>query len=271
MPIIHFLGTVIPPQWDISVHYTPPILWQPNDRTEPQIEFHVHITHSQVDVACNVNDWQAVNHSGAYWHAVALATAAVDLVAFSLGAGVTIYFHTFIGPTGLPGQLNVRPVSRESLCTVFNVSSVESAEANTDFDQMYRTVLSDPWLFIALNDLILAYLYPNQSTINCARVMDSIRQMLARGAKRKIVGWHYMHDTLNIQQKYIEWISDQSKLARHGDRTHIPPVVVLEAYRRSSIVMNRFLEYRKRGNAPLPLDEFPTLIHDPVFDLPPTP
>jgi hypothetical protein len=46
---------------------------------------------------------------------------------------------------------------------------------------------------------------------------------------------------------------------RHGDPAHIPAITTTEITRRSWKIMNRFFEYKKRDNGPLPLAEFPLL------------
>jgi hypothetical protein len=68
-----------------------------------------------------------------------------------------------------------------------------------------------------------------------------------------------MRDSLNIDQPYLEFITEHSKGPRHGDVKGSTFSATRETIKRSWIVMNRFLEFRKRGNRPLSLSEFPLL------------
>jgi hypothetical protein len=68
-----------------------------------------------------------------------------------------------------------------------------------------------------------------------------------------------MRRNLHIDRAYLDFITDQSIGSRHGDPQHIPGGPVTETVRRAWVVMNRYLEYRKRGNGPLTAPEFPLL------------
>jgi len=68
-----------------------------------------------------------------------------------------------------------------------------------------------------------------------------------------------MHGVLNISRDYQQWISEQAKGPRHGDPAFVPGDVTVEITHRTWVVMNRFLEYRKRGNQPLTAPDFPLL------------
>ena len=68
-----------------------------------------------------------------------------------------------------------------------------------------------------------------------------------------------MRQNLRIEEAYLKFISTHATGPRHGDRVHIPPDITRELAMRSWVVMNRFLEFKKRGGAPLPASEFPML------------
>ncbi len=80
---------------------------------------------------------------------------------------------------------------------------------------MYRTMLSDPSVFLAVNDLIASIAVSHHAAINCGRVIETIREaMTPSGADRKR-GWEAIS-----QNDFNETIN------------------------RSWIVMNRFLNTR---------------------------
>jgi hypothetical protein len=69
-----------------------------------------------------------------------------------------------------------------------------------------------------------------------------------------------MHKALNISRGYQEWVSKQSTGTRHGDNAFVPGAVSSEAMLRTWAILNRFLEYRKRGSQPLTVPDFPELV-----------
>jgi len=71
--------------------------------------------------------------------------------------------------------------------------------------------------------------------------------------------WAKMRSALNLTEEYLKYITDLSKGPRHGERTRIEGESTTEITRRSWIIMNRFIEYRKRGNQDLPTSDFPLL------------
>jgi hypothetical protein len=130
-----------------------------------------------------------------------------------------------------------------------------------EFLKVYKVVLEEPAIFMALNDLIVAISYPHHGPVNCARAVESIRHLLAPNLKKRDAQWRVMNNALQLKSTYTSFITDHAKTGRHGDRTHIPGTTVREVVQRSWTIMNRFLEYKKRGGAvPLPLREFPELL-----------
>ena len=62
-----------------------------------------------------------------------------------------------------------------------------------------------------------------------------------------------------LSEQYLRSITDYGIAPRHGDHQFVATDQVRVIACRSWIVMNRFLEYKKRGSQPLPLAEFPLL------------
>ena len=72
--------------------------------------------------------------------------------------------------------------------------------------------------------------------------------------------WAKFRESLRIDENYILLITDYSKAARHGNREYVPGPIAGEIVRRAWAIMNRFFEFRMRGNQPLPITEFPVLV-----------
>jgi hypothetical protein len=112
---------------------------------------------------------------------------------------------------------------------------------------------------MALNDLIISVTLPHHAAVNCARAIDGIRNLMVPAGGDRKQSWLLMRQNLNVAESYLTFLTNVSIAPRHGDRTHIPGSVVTETVERSWIIMDRFLEFRKRGNCPLPIDRFPLL------------
>lgn len=80
--------------------------------------------------------------------------------------------------------------------------------------------------------------------------------------------WAAMQAALNISESYQKWVTDLSAKPRHADRSYQTGIDVREALKRTWTIMNRFLEYRRRGNIPLTPPEFPKLDHT-IYPPPP--
>jgi len=111
----------------------------------------------------------------------------------------------------------------------------------------------------ALNDLIVAITIPHISSINCARAVDAIKHLISPTASTDKQAWEQMQSTLHLDKKYLTLVTDISKDARHGKGTHVSGSMTTEATQRAWTVMNRYFEFRKRGNKPLPISDFPLL------------
>ena len=68
-----------------------------------------------------------------------------------------------------------------------------------------------------------------------------------------------MQAALNISRPYQQWVTSLSANPRHADRSHITGANTTEALSRTWSLMNRFLEYKRRGDKPLSAPDFPVL------------
>jgi hypothetical protein len=252
MPTVELTGKVLPSVMNIAVNDIPPVNW-----TAAEIGltmcFALRIENSTVSVKCKLNRFNDADIHPIYIRALDLARGAVDLVAFAAGVGLTVTLDTFINPDGGSTPILLKDDRLSTLCTAFRINAPDGA-----FVHVLTLVLKEPSLFMALNDLITAITLPHHAPTNCARAIERLRNLIAPNRSRKN-GWSDLRQSLQIDRNYLEFITTHSEGPRHGDPTHIPGTVTTEVTRRSWVIMNRFLEFRKRGGSPLSISEFPML------------
>ena len=127
------------------------------------------------------------------------------------------------------------------------------------FHQVLTIVLTDWRLFRILRQLIEANTVPHESSVNCARVVEGIRHVLATPGSNTKQSWLNMRERLNLSVDYLKLVTDVSTAPRHGDSTQISGTTTVEITQRTWTVMNRLLEYKKRNVRQLPTAEFPIL------------
>jgi hypothetical protein len=111
-----------------------------------------------------------------------------------------------------------------------------------------------------MHELIEAITLPGLVAINCGRALDGLRNIILPNDTDRRSGWIKLQDELNLGKGFREFVMKISIPPRHGDRTDIPASVSQDILERSWKIMNRFIEYRRRGNQPLPISEFPPLL-----------
>ena len=222
------------------------------EETNYEMVLNLEIRQSQIDVSVGVEKYSEELFTHIFRAAYDLARAAVELVAFKQGWGLTITFSRCMLPDGVSKPIAAMQPELGALCTAFSLDS--------DFERMLKIVLEDVLIWPVFNDLISAISGPNVAPVNCARAIEGIRHSIARGAiTNRAKQWEMMRSVLNIDESYISLISDNSTDHRHGNRTMIRGAIVQEITSRAWVIADRFLEYRKRGSDPLPIDEFPLM------------
>lgn len=258
MPIVHLKGKVLPyapHAFLIESKNLPELNWT-DQRAGQVMKIATRIEASIIDIKFDLDVFDENDISSLLMRAWDLARAAVDLCSFKVGWGLSVTIDTLVKPDGtestiLPKMETLAPYS----------TAVDSSDPKVNnLDICYRLVVKEPALFMALNDLIVSISLPHHAAVNCARVIEGLRKLIAP-EKDRSKAWPIMRASLNIEQTYLTYVTDLSTAPRHGDREWIPGPTVIEATKRAWIVMNRFLEFRKRGNQPLPLAEFPLLKH----------
>jgi hypothetical protein len=201
-----------------------------------------------VEVACTVPAYGPGQNIGLpHIRALELARSVVDSVAFVDGVGLTLILEELITPAGVVLQVLAHNPKLPKLCTAF--SKAADATPERTLEAMTRLVIREPPLFLALNDLITAATIPGQVAVNCGRAIEGLRVIMVPNDPNRKQGWVALQDNLNVARSYREFITTTSTGPRHGDRTDIPEQTSQEVIERSWVIMNRFLEYRKRGSA----------------------
>jgi hypothetical protein len=253
MPTVQFLGRVHPAVMNVTIRPGGTAGWNVEELgLAMAIEFE--ITNSAVHVNCHLNKYDASDFVAIWMRAFDTVRAAVNLLGFVLATGLTVTLDTFIDPEQHHKALLAEDQRLAGICTVLNRSEL----ASDAFSKILKIVLSEPPLFLALNDLVAGITQPHQAAVVSARALESLRHLIAPGSSVSD-GWTALREALKIDRPYLQYITDLSTGPRHGDHKHIPGEPTTEVIRRAWIIMNRFLEYRKGGNVSLPASEFPIL------------
>src|SRR5262249_11673992 len=111
----------------------------------------------------------------------------------------------------------------------------------------------------ALRDLTEGLRQAYTGGIAAARAMDGIRNYFIPADGNEKQGWALMRQARHASGYYVKTITEQSKGPRHADWFATEEQAAKDGTKRAWILMNRFLEYRKRNNQQLSLSEFPLL------------
>jgi len=251
-----FTGKVLPAVIQASFDSIPETRWVAEEFNATW-DFKISISASTIEVEIALDRFEDAMLVHLYKRSFYLVRACTDVASFATGYSMSAYLDKFVRPDGTVTDLFLTDPNLPPLVTAFRFPTATQQD-RTDFGKILVSLFSEPPLFMALNDLIESISLPHHAPVACARALDGIRNLLAPGATPK-QGWPLVQSTLHADEKYLRLITEHSKGPRHGDRAHIPGNVIGEITKRSWILMNRFLEFRKRGNQPLPQSEFPLL------------
>jgi hypothetical protein len=225
--------------------------------TELVLDVSLNITNSIIEVDSESNQYGTEAKDGQVnLRAFDTARAIVDSFAYAAGLGPTVVLDNVTKPDGIKYDIREKRPDLAALVTAFHSGPEDTS---IELASMLPIVFSDTLVFMALNDLVASISLPHHAPVNCGRVIEAIRELMTPLNGDRKQAWLAMRDSLNIDQGYLEFITNQSKGPGHGDRRSVTYPSFQETIKRSWIVMNRFLEFRKRGNQRLPLGEFPPL------------
>jgi hypothetical protein len=255
MPKVAFLGRVFPICYQLNMAHPNPLEWIWEEENLV-LRFDVRIEKSNTRIECTLDRFKPEYLAEIHRRSLDIVRSAVNLAAFCSGVGYSVVFEHFVDDLGKQSVFSPQDPSLAGLCTSF---SLDPGSAKTPFGKMWDLVVTDPALFQALDDLIVSITLPHHSSVNCARAVEGLRHLIAAPGASASQAWEQMRDALRLDRSFLQLITDTSTAPRHGDRAYIPGATTTEVVRRSWIIMDRFLEYRKRGNTPLPAADFPML------------
>jgi hypothetical protein len=184
-----------------------------------------------------------------YRRAFITAKLAIDLISFSSGTGLLLDFDNLIQPGGktIPITFGYQPA--QQLCKAYRY---------TDISKALSIILTDFDAATALGDLTETIISPNKVVINCARAIETIRNIIDSNADRD-TAWATMRTVLNCSKEYLQSVVTPSQTHRHGNYVSTANEEGNKILQRAWTIMNRFFEYRMRGNQSLAAPEFPLL------------
>jgi hypothetical protein len=254
MPTITFVGRVFPAYYQISLS-SKPLDWKWGEENLI-LHFDCRVEKSIVTVACTLDRYRPEYFGEIHKRAFDIIRSAINLAAFASGVGYSVIFESVIDTSGQKTMFVQQDLSLAHLCTSF---SLHSQPGKTPIGRIWDLVVSDPPLFQALDDLIVSITLPHHAPVGCARAIEGLRNLIATSGAPVSQAWEQMRYALRLDRSFLQLITDTSAGPRHGDRSYIPGATITEIFRRSWIIMDRYLEYRKRGNIPLPATDFPVL------------
>jgi hypothetical protein len=223
-------------------------VWKDYERVV--MEFSFSFAKNEVEAVCRVDNLDAGEFSVILQRITTLCRTTTDIVSFAQGRAVQLVLHTVVWTDG-----RVWPIEKFDPNMAKAVTVIEPGGS---LASVKAILASEPKLMIALNDLIDGFNGQSHGPTHCARSVEGIRNLIA-GSGAPSAKWKVMRERLRLTEEYVSFVTDLSVAPRHGDHQFIDAARVREAGIRAWVVMNRYLEYRKRGSQLLPLDLFPVL------------
>jgi len=216
----------------------------------------IKIKNSVVDLQCDMNKYERSDLSHVHKVAYDLARTAVNILTFASGMTQTIILDQLVDVDGTVSAFVIHDPTLGALCTAY---AMKDGKTDERVQEILKIVVSEPALFSALDHLITATSLHHFITVNSARSVEALRHAMAGSEMSRSKAWEMFRTNLNIDHDYLRLITDHSQAGRHGETKFVPGTITTEIIHRAWSVMNRFLEFRVRGNKPLPLADFPLL------------
>jgi hypothetical protein len=256
MPTVKFYGRILPSVCKVTLALDPSttLNWIDEER-QNSFAFKINISNSDIRVECAATHYDKSQFDEVYRRAFDLARAAVDVVAFGAGWGLTVVFDKFEDQTGATSELMIHDPSLPPLVTAFQIGG----PLPNNLQETLHLVWTEPALFFAFRDLIEAITLPHRASVCCARAVEGLRNLIAVQGQARGQAWAEFNRALQLEASYTKLITANSVGTRHGDHERISGEVTKEITRRSWTIMDRFLRYRLGGNKPLDAKQFPLL------------
>ena len=245
---LRFEGRVLPEVRQVTIPKTSPILY--SDPWGFHGEIDIAIVDGKIAIDCTCFDAEP-RIDMCIGRSFECATALVDLFAFTKGWSLSVMLDRIVD------SATVRPIATSELSLQPLATSIANDD---DFRAVWDVLLKRFSLKFALHDLIAGIGALNYPHIGAARSVEAIRDLIAPAALDEKTAWADMRSLLNIDRGYLQRITDASRGPRHGKRGGVTGSGQLIVMQRGWTIMNRYLEFMKRGGEkPLPDNEFPKL------------
>jgi hypothetical protein len=203
------------------------------------------ISGSSVMAKCEVKDLEPVTLQVLHIWAVNLIRGTIDVIGFSKGMGIGLILDRCKLPGSQPQGVGFKDDGLASLCTI-------------SMEELIRLTNNERGILKQLHDLVDSLLNPLDAPVNLARAIEGFAKLLS-AEPDKAKRWKEVQSKLNLSKDYLAFITGASAEKRHGSTEPHNLKQIVEARKRAWTIAGRFLEFRKRGNASLPLLEFPLL------------
>ena len=242
LPTVTFTGFIAPPSIPIETTRGP-YVWR--DQTLGTVSMTFSIKGTAIRADCEIDSIDDANIIILQWWVLSFVDAVVDAIAFSVGQGIAAFISHYELP-GFPEKpFSVRDEELKAVCLLPTSEILSLAEKE-------RGIIKH------LHDLVHTLLRPLDSAVNCFRAIEGFRKLMSPDAEKN-QQWKTLRDNLNLTEGYLMFVTKLSEGFRHGDVGPQNTKDILETRKRAWTVAYRFLEYRRRGNTPLPISEFPPL------------
>ena len=253
MPTLKFRGPVTPTGHRIEL--SEPLVTTVRGANWPTQTYAVTVYDGLVAVTCNMNGYSEKKHLGmAINRSQLFGQSFLNMTSFVTGTP----YRFMIDEGKIPGSVDdkwqrLAPEHRylAEICTVAKVG-------DRSISELYNLIVTEPNLILACDDMIRALENVFIAKVNCARVIDGLKNILSPGTNRS-KQWETLRISLNLGREYIEFVMKESKHPRHGSHVSDKSEPAHEVIYRTWIIMNRFLELKKRGIEKLPDEEFPLI------------
>jgi hypothetical protein len=250
MPLVRFTGTLYPTPIQISSAGGPTTHWN-DQKLGLNATIDLKIENNAVEFRCEINqaDRSSVHHLIGQVQIVADVFS--SLFSFKTGYSFLLHIEKVHLPDGAIEDVLWFAPQFEKLATV-----VDSSEGMA---KAINLLVRDRELSLAVRDITDCIRGTYTANLNLARSLESIRNYFVPTGDDRSEGWIPMRAALNISEARTRSITAASRDARHGRRTTGNGNVAEINGTKMWELMNRFIEYRNRGDQPLPLSEFPLL------------
>jgi hypothetical protein len=192
----------------VTIQNYPTVTWEATEHNSI-VKFHISIVDGNVTVTCDMENFEESKHFlDLHLRAQDFVMVILDLCSFSTGKHHRLLIEKWIKPSGEVSHIY------DMFYTGPQLNSAATTHAS-DFETLLKIISVDPPLFRALRDLIEGTMVPHASAVNCGRVLDALRKLIAPGL-RPDPGWAKLRETLRVERSYLQLISDTSKDPRHG-------------------------------------------------------